>query len=585
MENQQEPVDRGQSEIYESWLRAKRWEPLHRWLGRSGRQDLRLGLLCFLSPVLLPLDEALWGIRGPVSEWTLSLPGPGVISGALLLLLCGANAVAFDRIAALRAGGPRSWWRRGLGWLAGALPLAWLWREAWRARVSEPAVHGAFPPPGASPPAGMASTRLFVLAAFGGCAALLLAACWLAQAALAHGDRPLWLLLPALGLHGATAAVAAAFARHEAAHNNLPARHRPLVQAAWLSWLLPVPYLWLPGALALVAIPGGMTTPLARESLFQRHQAARLETWQHLENRLAITWAERPWWRRWRRPPSPLGRVTESSWTQSRLLRFYDLKTLAVLPEAAVLGWALARLADSPGEGLSAPGRTAWIAAGAAGTLALVGFALTLVHGLLVFTRTVGRLRWLDRHPLARAGARGQLALAVGLAFGAALPGQNPQQMALLGMYGAVLFILLRCLGGFLLARLLPQTAASRQRLAEHVPDFAAGFGLTLFCGLSLFTPLLNPFLLAWAVAAPLTGWAFARWSLPALLRPFHTCHLWDAALPAGLRRRLAVLTLAAVLPLGGLLLPLAIALRARLSAKAAALGSDILVAVRSASA
>ncbi len=65
-------------------------------------------------------------------------------------------------------------------------------------------------------------------------------------------------------------------------------------------------------------------------------------------------------------------------------------------------------------------------------------------------------------------------------------------------------------------------------------------------------------------LGSPLAGLAFGPW----LLRSFSVCHLFDHHVPGRVRAALASFAIPAVLPLGGLVIPVWIFLRHRLGSE-----------------
>jgi hypothetical protein len=152
------------------------------------------------------------------------------------------------------------------------------------------------------------------------------------------------------------------------------------------------------------------------------------------------------------------------------------------------------------------------------------------------------------------------LALLVGILLGNSLAMGNGREVALL----------LQVIGwiSFSAAILLLPVGVVFGLPGRHVR--VAAFWMPLFLlliltGLLPTTDGLLTFLKAGAFAAPLAGLLIGWWALPALLHPFTFCDSKAPDLPGLVRLRLAFLAGTALLPLGGIAVPLWITLRRRL--------------------
>jgi hypothetical protein len=191
--------------------------------------------------------------------------------------------------------------------------------------------------------------------------------------------------------------------------------------------LPPLPYLFLLGFLLLdrVRPETGAATTLVHQALLQRTRAARLPLWLSLEESVQGN------------HPRDLPDKSPDLTAEHGLLRLYDVKTLALGLDAAMLAWLAVRLASTR------PAWAAGIGQGIEGVIHLsvgVGLAASLVmgaHFLWVACRLPGRFRHLDRQPSMSYMARSQLSLGIGLHAGYGLAMEMYGWNALRGCLGS----------------------------------------------------------------------------------------------------------------------------------------------------
>ncbi len=394
-------------------------------------------------------------------------------------------------------------------------------------------------------------------------AALLVADGALADAA---ATRPP-LLFVSLPLHALCFALAVVYTATRAHRLGLPRAQRTVLLMACIGWLLPMPFaplLWFIIVIAL-RIESPQSEAIVFNALLRRRQTGRLPVWLQLEEWLSDRWQGLGWWQR-RRPPRPAIGPLDLSETASKLSTLYDLRSFALLGDSAALAWAMGWLAAR------LPADSGWLYALHALLLevALTAFALALVVATLcalaAALRPPAGQRAPERHPVASAVAKSQLAALAGLWLGLLIYQGQRRPVALMVMYGSALLITLRGLA-LVLAPALPYR--QRPRLDDLRCTLILLFSFEIAGGIELAVDVLSPLLAIWVLGTPVVALFTARTLLPWLLRPFTWRQAFSSELPARLRLRLALLGLGTVLPLGGLATPLCIVLRRRLSSDA----------------
>jgi hypothetical protein len=546
------------------------------------------GLAVFSFLFLIFLDEPLWSIRlftGPWALWVSLSPLSGTAVLATFFGVWGINAWSCHTPLERMTREPWLYrpWVRSLRFLCAGFPLfgllavpVWRWVQetspAWaQRRTPEPPPLFLFPRK--RRPAWHSDSRaVFAGLLAGGFAAWGLLVLWVMKLALRDSSHRGETLLLSLPLRFAVFALLWAYlGSTEVRRSASPGPYR-LALVASFSWLIPVPYLSIAGVLLPLAVEPSTarSQTLTWQALVRRQDAARLPLWLGLEETLRKGWQDLSLRERLWKPPrsaSPPGGGQE---VQVRVLKLYDLQTFALLFDASVLGWCLSWLAahrPSWSSALSSLFQFLWM-----GSLVLCGVAVCLAvfHLALVLLRTSGALRVLDRQPYARYLASTQLALGAGLLSGLWVHQGRAKEIGLLMMQ--VCGLLASLVGLFMMHRTLLQETPLTRRRRDIVLDVGFLFALMPIFGLGGPLGLLPKIFLVWAVLSPVRAWLLGRTLLPWLLRPFAWRDLSARDLPAALRWRLRALAAAALLPGGGLAIPLCIWIRHRRWPEAAAL-------------
>ena len=604
-----DPSDRAERarllKIYQSWRTGQNDRARVTWCRRLNPSTATFVVLLLSTVALIPLDEALWSLKEGATGFPIGRllqPQKGIYAAALAFWLLSAilvdRTLRREKAAALQV----RTWLLALRFLLGGMPIvsvylvpAWRWicenRPAWAVADSRsPAAAVGIP----SRPEALnflgtrfrlgwqrlwrwmeslpvllgiwtGGTFLF-LSMLSGLAGLL-------DRSVA-GRRTLWVIVAAV--HLALGVMALAYSLREADSQHA-SRPRSITMAlTCLLWLPPVPYVSLLGLALLFSIEpeAEQSQGVIHRALFRRQEASRLPLWLSLEKNLQRGWKDLPWWLRWRRQPGrALAQPDEAAEAERKILRLYDLKSLLLMADAFAIAWAAETLAGQSlfGTCLLRGSLVLMILASfVAGSLGLLFFMLRRFQAAFHASR---RLEPLDHHPYARYLARTQLCFLAFSLFGVALQrGYTRESISLLGL-AAGLYWALHCFG-MLTPYLLPSTRARAEMrdLGFWIGSFLLAYA-ALLC-LAVFATLRVAWipLCLWLILSPFVGAALARRYLPWLLRPFERADFLSPRLPFQLRTVLALLWLTAILPLGGLAIPLWIFARQRILPRAAAL-------------
>ncbi len=380
-----------------------------------------------------------------------------------------------------------------------------------------------------------------VLLPFAGCM-------WLAAA----GGRKI-ILVVCIALHLAQAGCLAIYAKSDLRFSQQSRRTLRLVP--WLCLLpQPVPFV----AMALWADIGAPYQKTLTRSVYGQAGSVRRHS-QWLDLRLALRqwWQSGSWSERWTRPqglelPQRNGRAeaTRGTWMRAKAL-------LLPLEASLAIGWLVARGSrPEPGyDPIQDPALRPWLVVtlilAALGSLQAVAGSLArflrLRHptplgppavGLYLFVTQAGLAFALLAGPLAAHERFRELALIVGL-FSA---------------LAAMCFVLFT-----MLSNLASQVSVSPSAMAAWSVSFLILPLLPLALALR---PRLAPAGLGLALLVPVVDTAIGAWALPWLLYPFRRLDVFDRGMEIGVRMRLAFVMFVALLPLGGLLLPAAPAVK-----------------------
>jgi uncharacterized membrane protein YhdT len=516
----------------------------------SGDCSFLVGIYSALT--ILSLEPSLWWKSWPSDFLQFTVQNSVAIS---LLLVLPFNAWFFDGYLSSKTPGesalPR--WLLGLRFLALSLPLFGLhtlslWkfflqrREFTSLRTTHRTTRLNLAQGLRNLPSGIRSRMLYRSGFFFAWIAMsfvsvLVWAVWLAGArSLGAWHRPL-VLGVCLLLHLLSCGSIAQHLQFENRKSPVFGWRRIVLLGVPFLWLLAVPGIVVGFFIYLLASPSHRSlswTGVTRDPL-----------WQGLQGWLQRRWRGMPWFAQWRRPTG-LFRSEGHSRSQAEIIALYRLKTLLLAFESAGIAALVLRVPS-----LSTAIRPAVWAA-----LALGGMGLAIqMAGLLARLLRISRVdESLTRHPFGRyllltqtaflAGTYGTLILIQGTIkeFGILLC----LSAAFCGMM-AVLFLLLPTSASpsgpdmtlwtfFYLA-----ISASGGGVAIEGEDCRSGLLLFLKVSAAL-TPLVSLGLFLF-----LGGW---------LLRPFSWRHVLDPRLPRQFRAVLALVSLTAVLPLGGLAIP-----------------------------
>lgn len=562
--------------VYRLWTQA---------LGQPWRlsslhfRDLAAGLTIITAVLLMPLDAALWSLRGPLFPWSqLPLPRSGVLAAGAFLGSYAINTFLLHRTLAWSTREPGIYrpWIVALRFLLCGIPLAglyvvpaWKWiqrvRPAWaiqgRPGSTEAVVlkesHQLWSVPGSALLGG--SKRFIWLLLFGSFAPLVLCALWISKFA----EHRL-LLGISLTLHTIQFLIVALDLRLSDVPRSISKRRMMLLSTLTVAWLIPFPFLpilgWLP--VMLLDPRTAQSSTLLWQVLVRRQGAGRLPLWLDLEDALRTGWNALPFRKRLRKPPRSMGVPETVRRSEHQILKLYDFISFSLIFDAATLSWALSGI--FPLQRLLGGMVIACL------VLSAVGTCVAVFHIALMLLRVPGKLRILDRHPCASYLARTQLYAAAGLWLGSAIRQGLETEAGLLLMLSIPLLILIEAFSS-LRETFFPRPPV-RNTFREEIHKLGSLYLLMLVFGLGGPLGLLPRLFLIWMVLLPLRALWMARTLLPWLLRPFEIRDLFARrGLPPHLRLGLGVLATSALLPLGGWLVPLCIGVRHRLWAEAEA--------------
>lgn len=576
--------------VYRRWKREQWLRGAATWYRFASAEDHTMAVASLSGVLLLPLDLALWKLND-LLPWMLLAPLPGEAVAIAFLTICTINAALLDTYLSLKTPDEESWppWVRTLRFFLGGVPLVGLYavplwrrlrenRPEWSRRHED---HGArLKLDEASPRNSLIRMRwegfadstwgmawLFV----GGVGVLLLAACWLAARAAVSSSAYRILVIVSGSLHLAAFAVFAPHLRTRASRRRLSRKDSALLLFISVFWLLPVPCFSL--LALLLSYQAGRETARSESVVFRvlirEKDAGRSLLWLRLEDRLQLVWPTMSPGKRWWSPPPRVDRGIEPGQEDRQILRLYELASYSVFFDAAVLAWALLWVAEHHPDRAGALGLVHRTALVSSLCLHLIGLCAIIAHLISVLLRSRIRLRLLDRHPYARYLAKTQFLLLWGWVAGMILRAQGAKEVAALLVLVTMLLVLLK---GF---SLILRPALPRVRTRQGRLDLLIGIAFLLFVlTLGAFAPtidLLTPTLAVWAVLYPVRAFLLGRILVPWLLRPFTWKDLFASRVPIRLRALLAGLAVPAVLPLGGLAVPLQIFVRHRLWPRAEA--------------
>lgn len=529
------------------WKKARSQpRPAGSWLFSSRLRSVPVVLALAMSLLLIGVDHALlFGAPEPAS------PGPRpAMSGLWLAVLALAvgHGLLIDRYLALETRGERAFrlWVRVLRFVIASLPViglcaipGWRWlarkRPRWAAGP-EPSLDLA---PSSFPPAERAigdrtaretaSDRSLTLWIIANVLLLFLGL----PSLVAHIPRTALAVVLHLGVFASCMPYVLAEARR-----TRTARHRgALAMAALGLTLVPVPFVPLGGLVAAVFL-----TPRAGEEAL---------IGPVLERRHRLSPAGGP-------PPVEPGEI------ELRHELLGHRKILLLPLEAAALGWLLTHTALRRPATAEALSSILTLAKGATLILGALGLLLMLLQLLQALARD--RIRWLlpAQPAYGRALAATQLGTYAGLAIGEALPrGDGAEVGAVIAVFGLLGLVLVFLRFFFVFLPMAPETE-HRERF--NVPWLLLFLGLTSM-GLEMtrsdsFRERAQDLLWLAIILALVFGPGLGHQLLPALLRPFRSSDTLRQELPRPLRGTISFLRLTAILPLGGLAVPVWIYLR-----------------------
>jgi len=566
--------------VYRGWKQALwRRDLLPTWLTPAGRRSLLTGQVVLAAILLIFLDEALWSVRLFTAIWTPLAPR----SGSLVALgFFGAWAAGIwllqgplERIT--REPGRYRWWVLILRGVITGIPfLGLLAVPAWQ-RIEEISPNWLLRADTRSPELALDSAaeatsrrilhREIVGLMVGGYIVFGITVLWTARRALDDPSRRGLVLFLSVLLHAAAFASAQAYLGSEIVRSSSPRLSYRLAMAASLTWLVPVPYLPFLSVLSLQFLEPitARSHTLIWKALVRRQEVGRRPLWMRLEDTLRQNRGNSSLAERFR-GPAPVGGEMHRS--EHQVLKLFDLQTIALVLDAAVLAWGLAWLArtrPAAAHVLSTILPALWVASL---TLAAAAVCLSALHFGAILFRVQGRLRLLDQHPYHRYLAGSQLALAAGLFLGLQVEvGQAKTASGLL----MLLCALLVTIRAFYLIVFSPARLPRKTSQAQVVQEVAPLFVLMSMIGLGGRMDLMPELFVAWVAITPLRALALGQTLLPWLLRPFSVRDAFAADLSTRLRILIGFLAAVALLPFGGLGIPLCIWIRHRrwLDAKA----------------
>ncbi len=583
--------------IHQTWIRERKRTPRMAWGSDSVLGNARgMGLLIalFLGALCIQTDSVLWS--GTTNTETPSFVHyvEGWRLAAVVLLLSLVNGLLLDLSLADLTGGHQRLrpLARGSRFLASGVPLLglaapalWFWltqnRRTWIDRPGR--ANGYRPPTGRLAATRERLRRLFEkkISPLG---RRFLESEWtLYWVLVSNIALPFavifWLSNPVTMTRGRYAVILtiSAFA-HLAAfigtsyffihlYREQTARwSRLLIAVLPLLWLIPVPLLFFLGFIPMIFVRSSRGEDTLVGALYDnRESAGRLGSWRNLEQALKERRPKMTLWERFRL--RNLKRLPAPDIEQRRLLLLYKGKSAVLYFDVIYVFGALASLRKwMP----AIAGTLEWVLGAVALSALVLGGIAFAVHLTVVVSRITGsktRLRILDKHPCAFYLGVTQLVFFIGYFSGSSLQKGEGEPIAGLLMVAGLLGLL-----GQLATFLLPIP----ERIRYNPPELIVWvflFGGMVFTGVGLMgePERLKAWMALLGAIAPFYtlmgagfGVAFADW----LLRPFTARQMFDRGLSRRRRVLIAVLALTAVLPLGGLFVPLWIYARYRWPAK-----------------
>jgi hypothetical protein len=373
---------------------------------------------------------------------------------------------------------------------------------------------------------------------------------WLA----AGRDRTL-ILGACIALHLAQAACLALHAESEPRFTTQPRRTLRLIP--WLC-LLPQPVPILAMLLAdWPVLEGARGKTLTWSAYARRNGVGRLPRWLDLRRSLEERRSSRPWTERWTLPqglviPEREGRAEaiQKNWIRAKSL-------LLVIEAALAVGW-IVWLTDGEPAPAYDPMRDPAIRPCLLAVRCLA--ALGLLHATAGGLCRLLRLRppaVLDPPAAGLSLFITQTVLAFGLLAGPLAAYGRFRELALFTAVSAALAAML-----FVLLMLSGQLILKSSLTLATLVAWPASFLVLIVPPLALaLRPDLAPVGLALAMTVPVGDVLVGVWCLPWLLYPFRQRDVFDKQLPGWIRGRLAFRTLVALLPMGGLALPVWLAI------------------------
>jgi hypothetical protein len=450
-------------------------------------------------------------------------------------------------------------WLRAALFLGGCVPwVGLLLIPLWRRLMTSPPTWAVHPQaarldldtPPARLPRGSPLHRLYTSGAFGfwliitGVLLPLAGCLWLAKG----GNRSV-ILGACAALHLAQAACLALYAESELRFTTQSRRSLRLVP--WLCLLpQPVPFLAMFPVL-WTEVESLRVKTLTWSAYARRVGVGRLSVWLDLRLALQKRWTASPWRERWTLPRgleiSPREGRAEAArrtWVRAKSL-------LLPIEASLAIGWLVAFSGGGPipdYDPVRDPALRPWLLAAA--LLAALGLLQAVAAGL------VPLLRLRASAPLGppKAGLSlfvTQAALAFGLLAGPLAVHGKFRELALLTVLSAALAAMLSVL--VMMARLLTSRPVALATLVTWPLSL-------LLLGVLPMAVVLRPDL-AWvglglALLVPVVDIGVGVWSLPWLLYPFRWRDVFEGKIAVGVRVRLAFVALVALLPLGGIALP-----------------------------
>jgi hypothetical protein len=558
--------------IFRGWQRACRRAHLSNWLRSPESSGVAFGIASLSMVLLVFLDERLWSIRLFGAPWLFLAPASGALAAGVFALVWALNAW-FCRAMLTQVAWEPWRYRRTARWLycvCGGFPLfgplvmlRWQRRPAqgkvWLLRAEGDAPGVSLAARAWRPPRRHGSSLEMLVMLVGGFLALEVTALWLIRHAKS-GVETLSLSLP---LRFAAFSAVWTFLGEERIRLHASDALRRGARMAALCWLLPIPYVEVASLLlAFTVDPATVRSDtLTWRILSRRKAAARLPIWLRLEDALRHDWQQLSLRERLWSPPPTLAAANATD-AYRRIASLYDYQTLGLVLDTGGLAWILAWLGANQPALQPLSGLLLAIQRQVPPVLGSVALGVSALHFAVALLRIGGPLRQLDRQPYASYLAGGQLAIFAGYWLGTGVEAGHGREAGRLLMLLCNLAITTAALA-FILEPAIRRAVSGGRRMRDLVPPVALLFG-----GMVLFGaggPLgLLPFVLgAWTALAPLRTWFLQRTFLPWLLRPFAWRDVTSPDLPAGMRLRLLALA-TAVLPFGGLAVPLAIWLRHR---------------------